>query len=401
MSQKRIISPENFPWLDYKRYTFSMGVEKSGLLFLSGESGSQYDPNLGRVVCRGGVVEQIRLAYEKLKTVLEAAGAGFENVVKTVDYIAPQALPEYRDTAEVRREYFKGSWPASTGIVVERLLRPDGLIEVDAVAVLDSKKEAVNPGWPRYDRLTYHPGVRAGDLLCISGITADRRDQLEGSSQISAVDQAAAIYGKVSEVLEEAGATRRHLAKSLEYLTPDCRKEYPSTWEVLRGFATDAVPASTEVAMNRLLRPEALIEVETVAVLGEGREDVTPAGWSCYSSVAAGPAAVRSGKYLFLSGQMGIDHRTASIVGEMDIVAQSRQAYDNIRRVVEAAGGTLADIVKTVEFVTFPGLAKYRAQADVRREVFGDVFPAATGVVVSSLSRPDALIQVDAIAILD
>ena len=401
MSRKQIISPENFPWLDYKRYTFSMGVEKSGLLFLSGESASQYDPNLGRVVCKGGVVDQTRLAYEKLKTVLEAVGAGFENVVKTVDYISPQGLPEYRDTAEVRREYFKGSWPASTGIVVERLLRPDGLIEVDAVAVLDSTKEAVNPEWPRYDRLTYHPGVRAGDLLCISGITAARRDQEETGPQISAVDQAAAIYGKVEEALEAAGGTRRHLTKSLEYLSSEGRKEYPSTWEVLRGFAADAEPASTEVAMHRLLRPEALIEVETVAILNEERKDVTPAEWSRYSDLAAGPAAVRSGKFLFLSGQMGIDHRTAAIVGKGDIIAQSRQCYDNIRRVVESAGGNLGDIVKTVEFVTFPGLANYRAQADIRREVFDNEFPAATGVVVNSLSHPDALIQVDAVAILD
>ena len=73
-----------FPWLDYRRYTFSMGVEKGGLLFISGQTASQYASELGRVVCRGGVVEQTRLAYEKISTVLEAAGASFDNVVKTV-----------------------------------------------------------------------------------------------------------------------------------------------------------------------------------------------------------------------------------------------------------------------------------------------------------------------------
>ena len=46
----------------------------------------------------------------------------------------------YRGTADVRREYFRNGFPAATGIVVKELLRPDALIEIDAIAVLDEKK---------------------------------------------------------------------------------------------------------------------------------------------------------------------------------------------------------------------------------------------------------------------
>ena len=91
---------------------------------------------------------------------------------------------------------------------------------------------------------------------------------------------------------------------------------------------------------------------------------------------------------------------TGSVVGEGDIVAQARQAYGNIQEVVEAAGGTMQDIVKTIEFITSDGQGNYRAVGDLRREVFQRDFPAATGVVVNSLLRPGLLIQVDAIAIL-
>jgi enamine deaminase RidA (YjgF/YER057c/UK114 family) len=195
-----------------------MGVEKGGVLFLSGQSASQYDPGLGRVVCMGDVVEQARLVYEKLGRVLEAAGAGFDNVVKTVDYLAPQGLAGYRGTAEVRRKHFKGSWPASTGVVVERLLRADALIEVDAVAVLDAKKHAINPGWPRYDNLTYHPGVRAGDLLSLSGFTG----ALPSPQAPLLEDQMANIDRSIEAVLREAGATQGDLVKRVDYVAPGC-----------------------------------------------------------------------------------------------------------------------------------------------------------------------------------
>ena len=404
MSEKRIFYPEPFPWLDYRRYTFSMGVEKKGVLFISGQSASQYDSGVGQVVCKGNVVEQMRLAYEKLKTVLEAAGASFAQVVNTVDYLTPQALAGYRGTADVRREYFKGSWPASTGVVVERLLRSDALIEVDAVAVLDARKESINPGSAPYDHLTFHPAVRAGDLLYLSGFTGHRHEAgtVPGHAKSPAAEQTAAIYETIGAVLQEAGATPGDLVKTLDYITPLCMDGYGSTQEVRQRFSRGASPASTGVVMNRLLRPEALIEVETTAVLGGQREEVLVPEWPPpHEGGSTSPPAVKKGRFLYLSGQVSLDHRTGSIVGGGDVIAQARQVYSNIRQVVEAAGGTVDDIVKTTEFITPQGLEGYRRVAELRREVFQRDFPAATGVVVNSLLRPGLLIQSDAIAILD
>ena len=402
MGKKRIITPEPFPWLDYRRYTFSMGVEKGGLLFISGQTASQYASELGRVVCCGGVVEQTRLAYEKISTVLEAAGASFDNVVKTVDYVDPRGLADYRGTAEVRREFFKGSWPASTGVVVERLLRPDALIEVDATAVLDGGKVVVNPGWDRYDRLTYCPAVRADDLMFMSGFIGSRPGgAVQGHSGGLAEAQTEEIYGAIGEVLKEAGASPGDLVKTLDYITPRCLEDYGSTEKIRRQCSEPFLPASAGVVMNRLLRPEALIEVESVAVFGGHRQEVVPPGWGHGGNGEAGHDGIRKGKYLFISGQTAIDHRTGAIVGEGDVLAQVGRAYENVRDVVEAAGGTVDDIVKTTEFITPDGLANYRGVADVRTRIFQRDFPAATGVVVNSLLGPGLLIQVDAIAILD
>ena len=105
------------------------------MLFITGMDPSQIDPETGKPVVTGDIVEQTRVIYEKIKEVLEAAGASFEDVVWTTDYITTKE--NYKATAEIRREYFGESFPASTGIIVKGLLNDNALIEIDAVAMLD------------------------------------------------------------------------------------------------------------------------------------------------------------------------------------------------------------------------------------------------------------------------
>ena len=117
-----------------KGYTWSDLVKKGKVIAISGMV--SVDEN-HRTLHAGDLEAQTREIYEQIKTVLERAGATFDDVIKTVDYITPEALPDYAVTAKIRREYFKGNFSAATGIVVNRLLRPDWLIEIDAIAVLD------------------------------------------------------------------------------------------------------------------------------------------------------------------------------------------------------------------------------------------------------------------------
>ena len=132
MGKKTMINPG---WEHYKRLTFAPAVRKGNMLFVGGVDGSQVDPATCKQIVRGDIVEQTSVIYEKIKAILEAAGASFEDVVWTTDYIT--TTENYRATAEVRRQYFGESFPASTGIIVEGLLSKGALIEIDAVAVLD------------------------------------------------------------------------------------------------------------------------------------------------------------------------------------------------------------------------------------------------------------------------
>lgn len=117
-----------------KQYTWSDAVKKGRILIIGGLVST--DEN-HYTLHPGNLEAQTREIYEQLKKILERAGASLDDVVKTVDYITPQALPNYVATAKIRREYFKDNYPAATGIVVNKLLRDDWLIEIDAIAVLD------------------------------------------------------------------------------------------------------------------------------------------------------------------------------------------------------------------------------------------------------------------------
>lgn len=109
--------------------------------------------------------------------------------------------------------------------------------------------------------------------------------------------------------------------------------------------------------------------------------------------------AVKRGNHLYISGTIARDPATGEIVGKGDIAAQTDFIFGLFAEILKAAGGSLDDIVKTVDYVTT--LENYKRTADVRRKYFRNGFPAATGIVVKQLVNRNALVEIDAIAILD
>ena len=402
------VDPQKFPWLDLNRYTFCLGAEGGGILYLAGQTASEYDPTVGGVVCKGDLLDQTRVIYEKLGVILEAAGMSFDNVVQTVDYIDPAALPQYRETGAIRREFLSGTPVGSTGICVERLLRPDALLEVSAVAVRGEKR-AVNPGYDRYGALTYVPGVIAGDTLWTSGFVGNEEVDGQASFPQDTGVQMGLTYGIVGSVLESGGAVPSDVVKTLEYISPQAWLQYDEgAAGSRREFFQGTYPATTGITVNRLLRPEGHVEVEAVAVLGGSREEIQVPGWEASYGGATHLPGVRKGRLLQLSAQAGIDHTTASVVAPFDIVAQAERAYGNLARVLSEGGYSMDDVVNTIEWVPPNGLSAYRRIGEVRRKFFGDSFPSATGVSMHRIRRPgphdrlipELLFEVTAVAIV-
>ena len=109
--------------------------------------------------------------------------------------------------------------------------------------------------------------------------------------------------------------------------------------------------------------------------------------------------AVKRGNLLFISGTIARDPKTGAMVGKGDIAAQADFIFSLFEEILKASGGSMSDIVKTMDYVTT--LENYKETTAVRRKYFQEGFPAATGVVVKQLVNRDALIQIDAIAVLD
>jgi enamine deaminase RidA (YjgF/YER057c/UK114 family) len=393
------VDPKKFPWLDLTRYTFCMAAENSGVVYLSGQTAGVYDPGQGKVVCKGDLIEQTKVIYEKLGVVLEAAGLGFENVVQTVDYVYPVALPQYRQTGDIRRQYLGSSPVASTGICVEHLLRPDALIEISAVA-MKSPKRGIEPALGSSRQLTFVPAVEADGIVWLSGYTGS--EVVDGKRQYSreTARQVEVSYKTIGTVLEAAGTQPGDVVKSLDYISPQATLQYRDTGAVREDFFGGQYPAATGILINRLLRPEAHVEVETVAVKGGSRQEITIPDWDRRFGRLTYLPGVKKGRMVHISGQGAVDHPTGQNVGGFDMAAQAEQAYGNIARVLAEAGYSMDDVVNTIEWVAPNGLMGYRGTQGVRRKYFGDSFPSATGVLVHQLLRPELLIEVTAVALV-
>ncbi len=118
-----------------------------------------------------------------------------------------------------------------------------------------------------------------------------------------------------------------------------------------------------------------------------------PLGMYSHGMVAAG------GELIVVAGQVGTtpDGR----VPGTDIVSQTRQAFENVRTVLQAAGADLGDVIRLQTFLTraedIPGFMK------ARQDLFPDYFPTGayppnTLLVVSRLVRPDLLVEIEAMA---
>lgn len=106
----------------------------------------------------------------------------------------------------------------------------------------------------------------------------------------------------------------------------------------------------------------------------------------------------RVGDLLFISGQAAID-QNGRIVGVGDFEAQAKQAFENLDRVLRAGGSSLRNVVKVTIFLT--DMTNFDRIVTLRGQWFTAPYPADTIVEVSSLYSPDAMIEIEAIAVAD
>ncbi|MFI7674712.1 RidA family protein [Actinophytocola sp. NPDC049390] len=105
---------------------------------------------------------------------------------------------------------------------------------------------------------------------------------------------------------------------------------------------------------------------------------------------------IRKGNILQVAGQVAFDPSTNEIVGDT-VTEQTRQVMQNVRRVLEAGGATLDDVVMCRIYLT--DTAHFGEMNDAYREFFEESFPARTTVYVGLPAG--LLVEIDAMAVLD
>lgn len=107
-------------------------------------------------------------------------------------------------------------------------------------------------------------------------------------------------------------------------------------------------------------------------------------------------AAIRVGNFMFTSGQTGVDPTSRQLVGN-DVSSQARQVFKNIRAVLEAAGASLDNVVKTTVFLAH--MSDFAEMNSVYAEEFGNNRPARSTVEVGRLPG-DALVEIETVVFL-
>ena len=383
------IKPATFPWFDYSRYSFSLGLKTATGAYLSGHTASEYDPESKRIVVRGSMTDQVRTAYAKIGAILEAAGLGYQDVTRIVEYVRPEGLERYAETVAARNEVFGVHQPTVHTVPVKSLLRPEAFIEIEVTAGPVGAATPMGPG--------LSPARDSAGVVFLPTVQAvDDHGNIIGAGDV--VAQTRAIFEKAGRMLAALGLTFSNVVKTNDYLTTAALAGYKGTGRIRKEFLGPVYPGAAGILMPRMVHPEALIQYDFIATR-DTPVAVNP-GWDRYQKLTYSPA-VKAGKLLFMSGQAALDPATERMLFDGDIVAQTEYTYQNIIKVLEAAGGGPQHLVKTIEYVTPAGLARYREVATVRARLLREPFPASTGLICEALLRPEMQIEIDPFAILD
>lgn len=233
---RRPLEPEDYPFFDYRRLTFSLGVAAEGQIWLSGSTAVRYDQQTRAMVVEGDLLAQARLIFSKMQKTLAADGLPLQSITRMVQYVTPTALPQLPHLEALRASVFGKAAPIVSTIVVDRLLREAALIEIEGIA---------------------NAGERPPVLL----VSAEGDPTVGGI-----VAQCRAAYSQLERLLKASGASLANVVKTTEFITPEALADYRHTAEVRRDVFSAPYPAATGVICSRLARPGSQILVEATAL---------------------------------------------------------------------------------------------------------------------------------------
>ena len=365
--------------------------------------------------------EALRL-YENLDAVLRAAGTDRSNLVRTDQYYTTvKAVPAYQ---QVRREFLNGRIPPSTSIAQQGLLLAGADMNVQALGVIPQpgfevthiKHEAL-AGRPTSG---YSPALTVGDYVFIPGITSlaigdePRRNGVASAALMTEGTQWAGmpikletefiITKRMVQSLALAGAKLEDVIHAQVYLSdPQDYSAFNEAWQKhFKNFppSLDIIPCIP----HGLAPYDGKIEINVIAAKPGSAAQKRAIDAGVVTAFANQPQAVKSGDLLFISGLMAIDKDglVASAAADprqkyfgSSAEAQAEVIIGNIARICEAAGTSLANVVRVLQFHT--DLTEFYPVAKVwERHLGGRPLPFSAVEVPGPLPVPGATVLIEA-----
>src|ERR1700737_1120064 len=150
-----------------------------------------------------------------------------------------------------------------------------------------------------------------------------------------------------------------------------------------------------DIIRDRIIRQGDAMAIKREKIQPQGIHVRMMAGQPAYTQVVTVSGSRRQ---IFVAGQLARD-TDGNCVGKGDMRAQIQQVGENIKTCLEAAGATLAAMVKTTTYLT--DHQECAQHGDMRLGYFGPAMPTSTTVEISQLADPDAMIEIEAIAFVD
>ncbi|MCY4430583.1 MAG: Rid family hydrolase [Rhodospirillales bacterium] len=386
-----------------------MTVRAGNRIFLRGQTGF----DLEQAMCDpADPAAQANQAMTNARVLLEEAGSSLDHVTMVTTYLTDPAwrLPVYRTVAE----HLRGNHTVGTGLIVKGLALPEMKVEIDLEAVIPRagphRKHRLFNSRHWFGQTDINRDscwlVDTGDEIFLRGQTGAEFDgrtmRGTGFTVADAAAQADQAMQNARTLLEEAGSGFDDVMKTRIYIGDRAYREV--VYQAIGRHLGDTCPCSTGLIMRGFARPEILFEIDMAIIRTRGTphqrlhrfhtDEVYKDGQKLGMRFCK---SVRAGNVVHLRGQTGV-----TLDGEFpfpgDPAAQADQAMKNIAVLLEEAGASVNDICKVHTFILHRAHreAVYRA---IGRHLKG-VHPCGTGIIVDGFARPEILVEVDVVAVI-
>jgi len=250
----------------------------------------------------------------------------------------------------------------------------------------------------------YSHAVRAGDMIFLHGTVGfDPQGRLPGDTpgRADMVRQCEQTIANMATALPLLGGSLRDVVKVRAFLPQHCRparagqQSFDETFDEVYGRHFHPPRPARAALQQGLFQEDLLVEIEAIAVVNQPKRliasDALPPLRRPYAQ-----GGILVGNLLFLRGFTSQD-RHGNLVGRGDMRAQAAQTFANMAITLQAAGGSLADLVQTQ--VTLTDWHARREYDEVYRRHIQEPFPT-NATFLGGLGREGLLIEIESIAAL-